>query len=247
MNNQATISIVVAVDTTCSSYGYVENTMIWIVLFSVLSIYLLYTTLKTERQVAKPGKDLRLNLSIGFYDAILGCETEVKIPRMEAISENVAIPVIRLLKITVPPGIAAGNSLRLPGEGDASKNGGRAGDLFIHILTPLNDGELFRKGLDIESEVAITQEQALLGCELVVRTIWGDLSIAVPPRTNQGDTLVLKGYGVPRPESPTKKGNHIIHFFCQEQEFNHVSNLTASDAVMVLPEPYLGDGWGEGI
>ena len=222
--------------------------MIWIVLFSVLSIYLLCTTLKTERQVAKPGKDLRLDLSIGFYDAILGCETEVRIPRLEAISDDANIPVIRLLKIMVPAGVECGTKLKLAREGDASKNGGRAGDLFIQILAPVYEGGLQRKGLNIESEVRITKEQAQMGCNLVIKTIWGDLNIVIPTQTMPGDTLVLKGCGVTSPGSPTKKGNHIIHFFCQEHEFNGTPSITLSDAIGILPEDtYLGEGWGEGI
>jgi DnaJ-class molecular chaperone len=217
--------------------------MIWIVLFSVLSIYLLYTTLKTERQVAKPGKDLRLDLSIGFYDAILGCEAEVRIPRLEAISDNTSIPVIRVLKIAVPPGVDGGTKLRLVGEGDASKNGGKAGDLFIHIVAPVQDKELLRKGLNIESEVGITQEQAAIGCNLIVKTIWGELNAFVPPRTVQGDTLVMKGCGVPQSGVPNKKGDHIIHFFCQEPEFQNVAVLTEETKNL----PYLEEGWGEGI
>lgn len=222
--------------------------MTWIVLFSVLSIYLLYTTLKTDRQVAKPGKDLFLDLPIGFYDAILGCEAEVKIPRLEAISDNTNIPVIRLLKIMVPPGVECGTRLKLAREGDASKNGGRAGDLFIQILAPVYGGGLQRKGLNIESEVTITKEQAQTGCDLVIKTIWGDLNIVVPPQTVQGDTLVLKGCGAPHPGSPNKKGNHVIHFFCQEHEFNEIPSITPSNTIGILPEAtYLGEGWGEGI
>jgi DnaJ-class molecular chaperone len=218
--------------------------MIWIVLFSVLSIYLLYTTLKTEHRVAKPGKDLFLDLSISFYDAILGCEAEVKIPRLEAISDNANIPVIRLLKIIVPPGVECGTKLRLAREGDASKNGGRAGDLFIQILAPVCEGELRRKGLDIDSNVSITKEQAQMGCDLIIKTIWGDLKVVVPPKTIQGDILVLKDCGISAPGSLTKKGNHTIHFFCREHEFNKISNIAASDVMNALPEaPYLGEGW----
>ncbi len=219
--------------------------MIWIVLFSVLSIYLLYSTLKTERQVAKPGKDLHFDLSIGFYDAILGCEAEVKIPRLEAISDDTTIPVVRLLKIMVPPGVECGTQLKLPGEGDASRNGGKAGDLFIHVTAPLQDKHLSRKGLNIESKVGISQEQAATGCNLAVQTIWGELTIVVPPRTIPGDTLLLKGCGVAKPGSLTKKGDHRIYFFYQETELSTVPMLPP-----VLEEaifPYLEEGWGEGI
>jgi DnaJ-class molecular chaperone len=222
--------------------------MIWIVLFSVLSIYLLYSTLKTERRIAKPGKDICLDLSIGFYDAILGCETEIRIPRLEAISDDTAIPVIRVLKIVVPPGVDGGTKLRLAGEGDASKNGGKPGDLFIQILAPAYDGGLRRKGLDIESEVSITKEQARIGCDLIIKTIWGDLKIVVPPQTLQGDTLVLRGCGISAPGTSKKKGNHIVYFFCQEHEFNETPGMAPSDAMSILPEaPYLAEGWGEGI
>ncbi len=219
--------------------------MIWIVLFSVLSIYLLYSTLKTEQRAAKPGKDLRLDLSIGFYDAILGCEAEIRIPRLEAISDNATVPVIRLLKIMVPPGVECGTKLKLPGEGDASKNGGRAGDLFIQIIAPLQDKELLRKGLNIESEVGIGKEQAAAGCNLVVQTIWGDLTIVVSPYTIQGDTLLLKGCGVAKPGSLTKKGDHKIHFFYQEPEFSTLQMLAPAEEETSFP--YLEEGWGEGI
>ncbi len=219
--------------------------MIWIVLFSVLSIYLLYSTLKTEPHVAKPGKDICLDLPIGFYDAILGCEAEVRIPRLEAISDDAAVPVIRLLKIMVPPGVECGTKLKLSGEGDASKNGGRAGDLFIHLVAPVKDKELLRKGLNIESEVGITKEQAAVGCNLVVHTIWGDLNIVVPPYTIQGDTFLLKGCGVAKPGSLTKKGDHKIHFFYQETEFNILAMLAPADEETGFP--YLEEGWGEGI
>lgn len=219
--------------------------MIWIVLFSVLSIYLLYSTLKTERRTAKPGKDLRLDLPIGFYDAILGCEAEVRIPRLEAISDDATVPVIRLLKIMVPPGVECGTKLKLPGEGDASKNGGRAGDLFIHVIAPVQDKDLLRKGLNIESEVGISKEQAAAGCNLIVQTIWGELTIVVPPYTIQGDTLLLKGCGVAKPGSPTKKGDHRIHFFYQETEFSTVPMLAPAEEETGFP--YLEEGWGEGI
>jgi DnaJ-class molecular chaperone len=219
--------------------------MIWIVLFSVLSIYLLYSTLRTEPHVAKPGKDICLDLSIGFYDAILGCEAEVRIPRLEAISDDAAIPVIRLLKIMVPAGVECGTKLKLTGEGDASKNGGRAGDLFIHLVAPVKDKELLRKGLNIESEVGITKEQAAVGCNLVVHTIWGDLNIVVPPSTIQGDMFLLKGCGVAKPGSLTKKGDHKIHFFYQETEFSILPMLAPADEETGFP--YLEESWGEGI
>jgi DnaJ-class molecular chaperone len=189
--------------------------MIWIVLLAILSIYFLYTSIKTEHRVTKSGKDLRLDLSIGFYDAILGCETEVRIPRLEAISDDAAIQVIRLLKIMIPAGVDCGTKLRLKGEGDASKYGGRAGDLFIQVLAPLQDGELRRKGMNIESEVKISKEQAYTGCEVFVRTVWGEMKIVITPRSRNGDTIILKGCGVSKAEMPTKRGDHIIYLLCE--------------------------------
>ena len=220
--------------------------MIWIILFSVLSIYLLYSTLKTEQRAANPGKDLSLDLAIGFYDAILGCETEVKIPRLEAISDDTAIPVIRVLKIVVPAGVGYGTKLRLSGEGDASKNGGRAGDLFIQLIVPAQDQELLRKELNIMSEVSITPEQAITGGDILVRTVWGDVVVLVPPHTVPGDTLVIHKYGVPKPGDPHKKGDHIIHFFRQEPE-SKVVPLLPPAAEAPGGFPYLEEGWSEGI
>jgi DnaJ-class molecular chaperone len=191
--------------------------MALMVLSFVIAIYLLYRTLRTERKISLQGEDLSLDIAIGFYDAILGCETEVRIPRLEAISDDVAVQVIRSLKIMVPPGVDAGTRLRLFGEGNASRSGGRAGDLLIQVLAPTKDGELRRKGMNIESEVEISRKQADTGDEALARTIWGESRIVIAAGTSSGDRVVLKGYGVANPKSPAKRGNHIIRFVVIDQ------------------------------
>ncbi|GAB4262639.1 MAG: molecular chaperone DnaJ [Deferrisomatales bacterium] len=106
----------------------------------------------------------------------------------------------RRLSIRVPPGVETGTRLRVAGEGEAGVHGGPPGDLYV--VLSVREHELFtRRGADVLCEVPISMVQAALGAEIEVPTLEGPARVKVPPGTQHGAVLTLKGRG-----GPTGKG-----------------------------------------
>ncbi len=102
----------------------------------------------------------------------------------------------RLLRITIPAGVEDGNQLRLAGEGEHGQFGGPPGDLFVVIH--VRPHELFvRHGPDLFCEVPLSFAQAALGAQVEVPVLGGKATLTVPPGTQHGQQLRLKGKGMP--------------------------------------------------
>ena len=115
----------------------------------------------------------------------------------------------RVLKVDVPSGVDDGESIKLKGQGSIGVNGGRAGDVFVALeVTP---HELYwREGIDTHSEVSVNFAQAALGTEVEIPVPGSTQSIRIPPSTQSGKTVRLKGMGIY--DSRTKKrGDHYAH------------------------------------
>ncbi len=99
------------------------------------------------------------------------------------------------LDIKVPAGINAGEQLRLSGAGEAIA-GGEPGDLYIRIHVKKHP--IFtREGSNLVMDMEIKLSDALLGAEMPVQTLDGEIAVKVPEGVNNGEILRLKGKGVP--------------------------------------------------
>ena len=115
----------------------------------------------------------------------------------------------KVTKIKIPQGVDNLSKMRVSGEGDAGTNGGRAGDLYVVIhVKPSQYFE--RQGNDVFTKLVITQAQAALGDEVVIKTLDGEQKITIPAGVQTGNTIQLKGLGVPFIARPTQRGNHIV-------------------------------------
>ncbi len=99
-------------------------------------------------------------------------------------------------KVNTPPGAEDGTRLRLAGEGEKGRNGGRAGDLYIAI-TVRKHPFFTREGNDLYCVVPISLAQALAGADLEVPTLDGKVRIRVPANTPSERVFNLKGLGMP--------------------------------------------------
>lgn len=113
------------------------------------------------------------------------------------------------IKVTVPAGVEDGNKLRVRGEGDAGPNGGPAGDLYI-FLRVKEDSNFRREGPEIYSEETISYIDAILGNSIKTPVVDGEVTIKVPPGTQPGQVMRLKGNGAPRLGNPTQRGDHYV-------------------------------------
>lgn len=100
------------------------------------------------------------------------------------------------LKVTVPPGVDSGITLRLSDRGMAGPRGGPPGDLYVHLeVRP--DRRFERKGNDLLAELHVSVSQAALGAHLPLETLDGETEVAVPAGTHTGRIVRLRNLGVP--------------------------------------------------
>lgn len=100
------------------------------------------------------------------------------------------------LRITVPAGVANGQTIKLAGQGGAGMNGGPAGDLYITFVIP-DDARFKRKGDDLYETVPIDLYTAVLGGEQIVETLNGKVKLKIQPGTQNQTKVRLKGKGFP--------------------------------------------------
>ncbi len=113
------------------------------------------------------------------------------------------------VKVKIPAGVDAGQSVRMRGEGCVGSNGGPNGDLLVEIY--IKRHPIFeRQNMDVICEVPITFAQAALGAEIEVPTLDGKVSYEIPEGTQTGRVFMLAGKGIPAVNNPKRRGNQLF-------------------------------------
>jgi curved DNA-binding protein len=140
------------------------------------------------QQMPRKGEDLHYNLSITLEDSAKGADKVISLRKADRIEE---------INVKIPAGINSGQKLRLTGKGLPGSEGGPAGDLYLNIhLQPHHTFN--RDGDDVFFDLMIRYSQAVMGASVDVPTLSGALKrIKIPPGTQDGTKIRLKGFGVP--------------------------------------------------
>ena len=111
------------------------------------------------------------------------------------------------VKVKIPAGVDAGQSVRVRGEGNVGANGGGNGDLLVEIY--IKRHPIFtREDYDVLCEVPISFTQAALGATIQVPTLDGKVDYEIPEGTQTGKEFVLRDKGIPEVGNPRRRGNH---------------------------------------
>lgn len=100
------------------------------------------------------------------------------------------------LEVKIPAGVRDGSRIRMAGEGGLGRAGGKRGDLYL-VAKALPHKLFERKGDDLYTEVPVSLATAMLGGEVVLPTLNGNLSLRIPPETQNGKVFRLAGRGMP--------------------------------------------------
>ena len=106
-------------------------------------------------------------------------------------------PKSRRLEVKIPPGVDTGSRVRIAREGQPGAAGGPAGDLYLVVSVRPHD-RFERKGADVYVDVEAPLTDAVLGAEIEVPTLTGQVMLKVPPLTQNGKAFRLAGLGMPR-------------------------------------------------
>ncbi len=136
-----------------------------------------------SRTYSVRGRDIRYTLEVEFIEAVTGAR------------KRVTLPDGGILDIQVPEGVSDTQVLRLKGKGSPGINDGEAGDALVEIkIRP--HAQFKRSGDDIEIDLPITIDEAVLGAKIEAPTVAGRVQLTVPKGTSSGQVLRLKGKGV---------------------------------------------------
>jgi DnaJ-class molecular chaperone len=101
------------------------------------------------------------------------------------------------LEVKIPAGVRDGSRIRITGEGGSGLAGGSKGDLYL-VVKVLPHKLFERKGDDLYTEVSVPLATAVLGGEVRLPTLNGNLSLRIPPETQNGKVFRLAGKGMPQ-------------------------------------------------
>ncbi len=134
------------------------------------------------RSARQKGADVSYSVPVSFIEAAAGAKKPVRLADGKT------------LNIQIPAGTEDGQTLRLKGQGQAGAAGAR-GDALIEVKVEAHS-YFKRDGKQILLDLPVTLHEALLGATVPVPTVHGKVSMKIPPGSNSGTTLRLKGKGI---------------------------------------------------
>jgi curved DNA-binding protein len=136
-----------------------------------------------------PGEDMEAETTVTLEEAYRGAQRMLELQTPQG---------RRRVEVRIPPGIRDGGRVRVAGQGSPGRNGGSAGDIYVRVH--VRPHPVFRReGDDLYVRVPVPLDVALLGGEVLVPTLRGNsVSLRVPPGTQNGTRLRLRGLGMPR-------------------------------------------------
>lgn len=145
-----------------------------------------------QRSAPSPrGENLEVEAAISLEDVIHGTSVTVTVHHADGSSKK--------LKVSIPKGVATGTKVRVAKEGEPSPQGGAPGDLFVKVVVRPHP-RFKREDDDLLLDLPVSVFTAVLGGEVTVPTLDGDVKLKIPPRTQGGQVFRLKHKGVPHLE-----------------------------------------------
>ncbi len=167
-----------------------------------------------EEELSQRGRDIEGDIMVPLEEAFRGSVRSVSLNR-EVACENCGGTGVKAqracpacggagrvsraeqFKVRIPPGVTDGQQLRLARRGEAGMGGGPAGDLLLRVrLAKHPDFQVEEHNLVCEADVA--PWEAVLGAQVPIPTLEGSINIKIPPGTQNGQRLRVRGQGLPK-------------------------------------------------
>lgn len=144
-----------------------------------------------RRTASRRGRDLQQEVTISLAEAYSGTQRRLRRQSGE-------------LEVKIPPGAQTGTKIRLSGQGETS--GRQSGDLYL-IVNVQPDPRFDRKSDDLYTDVSVDLYTAVLGGEVHVPTLSGEVVLTIPPGSQPDQVFRLKSRGMPKLRKPSQHGD----------------------------------------
>jgi curved DNA-binding protein len=143
---------------------------------------------------AQRGADVEGDLAVSVDEVLHGSVRSVSFRR---VNPRTGETETHQFKVRIPPGVQEGQLIRVAGKGESGLGGAAAGDLYLRVrISPHPDFTV--QGSDLVADLELAPWEAVLGATVGVKTLDGSVNVRIPPGTNPGQKLRLRGHGLPR-------------------------------------------------
>jgi curved DNA-binding protein len=165
------------------------------------------------------GEDLKTETTLSLEEAYYGTTRLIQLNG-------------QTIKVTIKPGVADRQILRIAGKGQRGLNGGTSGNLYLSVrIAP--DPEFHRDGNNLELDLPVELYTAVLGGKIRIKTLKGKVTVNIPKETSNGNELRLRGLGMPIFGKKMEFGDLFLKTFVKiphnlnEQEIDLFTKLAA--------------------
>jgi curved DNA-binding protein len=113
----------------------------------------------------------------------------------------------RSFQVRIPPGVTDGKRIRVPAQGEPGSGGAEAGDLFLRVRHAAHP-DFHTEGSDLYYDLDLAPWEAVLGTQLSVPTLDGDIKLRIPAGSENGQQLRVRGRGLPKGKSGERGDYH---------------------------------------
>ncbi len=184
------------------------------------------------------GQDQHSKITIPLEDAYHGVTRIIQLAVPELDASGKTILRNHMLQVQIPSGVVQGQQIRLAGQGLAGTGGAPRGDLYLEVQLQVHP-YFEPEGHDIYLNLPLTPWEAALGAQLTVPTLGGKVEVKIPPGSQSGQKLRLKGRGlggktrgdqyivlqIVTPPAATPAAREIYEHMSRELPFNPRSHM----------------------
>jgi DnaJ-class molecular chaperone len=162
---------------------------------------------------AVPGEDLETTVRLSLREVLTGVTRRIQLsepvncPTCDGTGRQRGrfcptcagtgtVPETRTIDVKIPAGVQDGTRVRVPGKGGPGQNGGKRGDVYLHVQVD-SDRVFRRQGSDVHVTLPVWPWEAALGAEILAPTLTDQVRVKVPPGSRADGLLRLKGKGLP--------------------------------------------------
>lgn len=145
---------------------------------------------------SRAARDHHARVDIDLEEAFAGTSRTLELKRPDLKPDGTLDLKTHTVRVTIPAGVTDGQLIRLAGQGEQATGGGRPGDLYLEVhMKPHKVFQL--EGRDVTLTLPIAPWESALGATVTVPTLGGGVEMRIPPNSQSGQKMRLRGRGLP--------------------------------------------------